>query len=183
MMAPGTDYPREAQGSNYFRDNNIVISAAKTHICYNQTVYDDMLDEPIEYFGLTLSVISNNAQTLLGYNTAAVRIVDDDSKLYICFHAFVSSTKHTQLFIQITIKPSMLKYTLLLCIYHTEPPTTTCTFDPTTYTVIEGVDNVVNLRLFRSGNLTTTIVVTVTTAAGTAMGMPHNCLLQYCVML
>lgn len=74
-------------------------------------------------------------------------------------------------------------YDILLLSIHTEPPTTTCTFDPTTYTVIEGGDNVVNLRLARSGNLTTTIVVTVTTAAGTAMGMLHICLLQYCVIL
>ena len=48
-------------------------------------------------------------------------------------------------------------------------------FDPTTYTVTEGVDGVANLMLVRSGGLTRTVVVTATTAAGTAMGMTHHC--------
>ena len=52
-------------------------------------------------------------------------------------------------------------------------------FDPTTYTVTEGVDGVANLILVRSGYLTRTVVVTVTNAAGTAMGMTHHCLLQH----
>ena len=56
----------------------------------------------------------------------------------------------------------------------------TVSFDPTTYTVTEGVDGVANLMLVRSGDLTRTVVVTVTTAAGTATGMTHHCLLQYC---
>ena len=58
----------------------------------------------------------------------------------------------------------------------------TVSFDPTTYTVTEGVDNVANLRLVRSGGLTGAIVVTVTTASGTAMGMTCHCLQQYCVI-
>ena len=41
-------------------------------------------------------------------------------------------------------------------------------FDPTTYTVTEGVDGVANLMLVRSGNLT---------APGTAKGMTHHSLL------
>ena len=48
-------------------------------------------------------------------------------------------------------------------------------FDPTTYTVTEGVDGVANLMLVRSGGLTRTVVVTVTTVAGTATGMTHHC--------
>ena len=44
-------------------------------------------------------------------------------------------------------------------------------FDSTTYTVTEGVDDVANLMLVRSGDLSRTVVVTVTTAAGTAVGM------------
>ena len=43
------------------------------------------------------------------------------------------------------------------------------------------MDGVVNLMLVRSGGLTRTVVVTVTTASGTAMGMTHHCLLQYCI--
>ena len=53
--------------------------------------------------------------------------------------------------------------------------TVTVSFNPTTYTVTEGVDSVANLMLVRSGGLTRTVVVTVTTAAGTAMGMTHHC--------
>ena len=51
----------------------------------------------------------------------------------------------------------------------------TVSFDPTTYTVTEGLDNVANLMLIRSGDLTRTVVITVATAAGTAMGMTHHC--------
>ena len=48
----------------------------------------------------------------------------------------------------------------------------TVSFDPTTYTVIEGGEGVVaNLKLVRSGDLTRTVVVTVTAATGTAIGM------------
>ena len=54
-------------------------------------------------------------------------------------------------------------------------------FDPTTYTVTEGVDGVANLMLVRSGGLTRTVVVTVTTVAGTATGMTHHCLLPHCI--
>ena len=49
-------------------------------------------------------------------------------------------------------------------------------FNPTTYTVTEGVDNA-NLMLIRSGGLTRTVVVTVTAVAGTAMGMAHHSVL------
>ena len=47
----------------------------------------------------------------------------------------------------------------------------TVSFDPITYTVTEGKDDVVNISLVRSGDLTRTIVVTVTTVAGTDIGM------------
>ena len=39
------------------------------------------------------------------------------------------------------------------------------------------MDDVANLMLVRSGGLTRAVVVTVTTAAGTAMGMTHHCLI------
>ena len=57
----------------------------------------------------------------------------------------------------------------------------TVCFDPITYTVTEGVDDVANLRLVRSGGLSRTVVVTVNLASGSAMGMTCHCLLQYCV--
>ena len=61
---------------------------------------------------------------------------------------------------------------MYLLLFHTGVVggTVTVSFDPTTYTVTEGVDDVANLMLVRSGGLTRTVVVTVTTAAGTAMG-------------
>ena len=47
----------------------------------------------------------------------------------------------------------------------------TVSFSPTTYTVTEGEDHVVTLILERGGDLTRTIVISVLTGAGTAMGM------------
>ena len=47
-------------------------------------------------------------------------------------------------------------------------------FDPTTYTVTEGEGVIANLMLVRSGDLTRTVVVNVTTAAETAMGMTNH---------
>ena len=57
----------------------------------------------------------------------------------------------------------------------------TVSFDPIFYTVTEGVDGVVNLMLVRSGGLTRTVVVSVNLASGTAKGMTHHCLMQYCI--
>ena len=54
-------------------------------------------------------------------------------------------------------------------------------FNPTTYTVTEGDGVVADLMLVRSGGLARTVVVSVSIASGTAMGMTHHCLLQYCV--
>ncbi|CAI8054234.1 CUB and sushi domain-containing protein 1, partial [Geodia barretti] len=47
-------------------------------------------------------------------------------------------------------------------------------FNPTSYTVTEGVDGAAELVLVRSGDLSTTTVVTVTTEAGTATGVFCN---------
>ena len=44
-------------------------------------------------------------------------------------------------------------------------------FEPTSYTVTEGEDGVVELRLVRSGDLSRATVVAVTTADGSAIGM------------
>ena len=44
-------------------------------------------------------------------------------------------------------------------------------FDPTSYTVTEGIDGTAELMLVRSGNLNREVVVSVTTTSGTAMGM------------
>ena len=91
MRASGSDYFEQREGANYFRDNDIVISAANPRICYNETVYDDILNEPTEYYGLTLLVFKevpedDDARIKPGYDTAAVRIVDNDGRMYICYH-------------------------------------------------------------------------------------------------
>ena len=44
-------------------------------------------------------------------------------------------------------------------------------FDPTSYTVTEGIDGTAELMLVRSGNLNREVVVSVTTTSGTAIGM------------
>ena len=47
-------------------------------------------------------------------------------------------------------------------------------FDPTDYTVTEGVDGVANLRLIRTGDIIRETVVTVTTIQGSADGIHHR---------
>ena len=47
----------------------------------------------------------------------------------------------------------------------------TVSFDPTTYTVTDGDGVVANLRVVSEGDLTRTIVVSVTTTAGNATGI------------
>ena len=44
-------------------------------------------------------------------------------------------------------------------------------FDPTSYTVTEGIDGIAELMLVRSGNLNREVVVSVTTTSGTAIGV------------
>ena len=90
MRASGSDYFEQRESANYFRDNDIVISAANPCICYNETVYYDKLNEPTEYYGLTLIVFKENpgdddAEIQPGYDTAAVRIVDNDGRIYVCY--------------------------------------------------------------------------------------------------
>lgn len=54
-------------------------------------------------------------------------------------------------------------------------------FDPTGYTVTEGVDTVATLMVARSGGLARTVVVSITLTDGTAIGMTHHCLQQHCI--
>ena len=44
-------------------------------------------------------------------------------------------------------------------------------FDPTSYTVTEGINGTAELMLVRSGNLNEGVAVSVTTMSGTAIGM------------
>ena len=107
MRASGSDYSSSSEGDNYFRNNDIVINAANPRICYNETVYYDILNEPTEYYGLTLIVFKENpydddAQIRPGYDTAVVRIVDNDGRMYICCHRIVLPTEQASLRIQYT---------------------------------------------------------------------------------
>lgn len=62
----------------------------------------------------------------------------------------------------------------------------TVSFNASTYTVTEGEGDVLNLGIVRRGGLSRTVVIAVTTAAGTAMGMQpsptHHCVLKHCVL-
>ena len=103
MRVSGSDYYPSSEGANYFRDNDIVINAANPRICYNETVYYDILYEPVEYYGLTLIVFKENlddddARNQPEYDTAAVRIVDNDGRMY---HQIVSPIE--QAIIQYTV--------------------------------------------------------------------------------
>ena len=44
-------------------------------------------------------------------------------------------------------------------------------FDPTSYTVTEGIDGTAELMLVRRGNLNREVIVSLTTTSGTAVGM------------
>ena len=55
--------------------------------------------------------------------------------------------------------------------YHVYSNTAVVQFSPIAYTVTEGLDASVVLQLIRSGVLTGSSVVTVTTLQGTALGM------------
>ena len=64
------------------------ITELHRRICYNQTIYDDALLEATEYAGLTLRVRDlesmggpTTAETVVGISHAAIRILDDESKL------------------------------------------------------------------------------------------------------
>lgn len=80
-VAPITDYEEQIQGTNSIRDT--VISATRRTVCYNQSIYDDMLLETSEYIGLTLAVRDATIPTEVEpmYDHAAIMILDDESKL------------------------------------------------------------------------------------------------------
>ena len=60
---------------------------------------------------------------------------------------------------------------LRVILYYMFSNTAVVQFSPTTYTVTEGLDAFVVLQLIRSGRLTGSSVVTVTTLQDTASGM------------
>ena len=81
-MSQLTDYEEQTESQNHIR--NMVISAMRRMICYNQTVYDDVRLEKSEYAGLQLSVRDSTVGLVdvqKQYGNAVVLILDDDSQL------------------------------------------------------------------------------------------------------
>ena len=79
-MSEGSDYAQQTYAVNIIDD--ILISELKRVICYNQSIYDDLIMELDEYSGLTLGVRDNLFNTVikLHYDQAAILILDNDSK-------------------------------------------------------------------------------------------------------
>ena len=84
-ILPTTDYEEQTRDINLIMDTKI--TAIRTIICYNQTIYNDMRLEVSEYIGLGL-IADNTLSTILTevepmYDDSAILIIDDDSKLHI----------------------------------------------------------------------------------------------------
>ena len=80
-MTEGSDYAQQTSFFNAIDD--ILITELTRVICYNQTIYDDMLIEPNEYMALTLGVVEFSGTTVLTnlrpmYSEASILIVDND---------------------------------------------------------------------------------------------------------
>ena len=71
-------------------------------------------------------------------------------------------------FLVIMVSFSFLCYVVLL---HPIFLLVIVSFDPTSYTVTEGIDGTAELMLVRSGNHNERVAVSVTTMSGTAIGM------------
>ena len=85
---PNADYERQEFRSNVIRNERI--TELRRRICYNQTIYDDYILEETEYVGLTLEVQDlveeggpTTVRTEVDIEHTAIRIIDDDSKLYL----------------------------------------------------------------------------------------------------
>ena len=85
-MASLSDY--EVQGEKRMRDTPI--TEENRVVCYNQTVYDDMQLELVEYFGLTMAVRSSTVPTAINptYGQTAIKIIDNDH----CKISYIYST-------------------------------------------------------------------------------------------
>ena len=81
-MSKGSDYAQQTSAVNAIDD--ILISELRRVICYNQSIYDDLIVELDEYAGLILGVRDNRFTTVtlakLRYDQAAILILDNDSK-------------------------------------------------------------------------------------------------------
>ena len=122
----------------------VTFSAGQSSASVSVPITNDNVIEATEMFSASLTAVSENIE--IGADTADVTIIDDDGELMsICY----------------TRCGSMYPIFLLVIV----------SFDPTSYTVTEGIDGTAELMLVRSGNLNREVVVSVTTASGTATGM------------
>ena len=99
--APDADYEKQEFGNNTIRNERI--TEFNRRICYNQTIYDDALLEETEYAGLTLRVQDlesmggpTTAETVVGISHAAIRILDDESKLLSNVHRRIVDLQYLQ---------------------------------------------------------------------------------------
>ena len=86
-MADGTDFAQQTRAVNVIDDT--FITELMRIICYNQTIYDDVLLEENEYIGLSLGVIDISTTIFANvrpmYDQASILIVDNDPGKLITF--------------------------------------------------------------------------------------------------
>ena len=95
-MAPLTDYEEQIMSRNRIR--NMVISAMRRVVCYNQPIYNDSRLEVSEYAGLQLAVedgLSALVEAQVQYDNAVILILDDDSQFANCGYNNYACTKNT----------------------------------------------------------------------------------------
>ena len=80
---PAPDYEKQELGLNEISDEQI--TELRHRICYNQTIFDDLLIEGTEYAGLTVEVQDlvahqgpTTVNTEVGVEHAAIKIIDSD---------------------------------------------------------------------------------------------------------
>ena len=81
-MNEGSDYAQQTRSVNSIDDT--LISELRRVICYNQSIYDDLIVELDEYAGLTLGLRDYRFPVVIlakpRYDQAAILILDNDSK-------------------------------------------------------------------------------------------------------
>ena len=122
----------------------VTFSAGQSSASVSVPITNDNVIEATEMFSASLTAVSENVE--IGADTADVTIIDDDGELMpiLCYIRCGSM------------------YPIFLVVI--------VSFDPTSYTVSEDIGTA-ELMLVRSGNLNREVVVSVTTASGTATGM------------
>ena len=94
-MSLGTDYAQQTLAVNALDDHTI--SEGMRIVCYNQTIYDDVVAEGQEYVGLSLHVSQASVLTQVQpvYDQAAILILDNDGNLYTIVFVSYSIVLHS----------------------------------------------------------------------------------------